>query len=141
MKKLLLLSALLIFACSSDDSSNDNNINDPIVGTWETYRGEQQDGSNNWSVFYYEENEFVFEFFADGTFITDTNGTWLNNGDGTYTITVIDSEGSDINPSEIYHFYCDNNIMVNTEDYSSFWYSQKQGYNHQECNEIQYNVN
>ena len=148
MKKLiLLLSIPIFFTCSSDSSddsnnSNDNNVNDPIIGVWNTYREEQQDGDDNWSVFYYDENEFVLEFFADGTFIFETYGTWINNGDGTYTITVIDSEGSDINPSEIYHFYCDNNIMVNVgNNYSSFWYYQKQGYNHQECNEIQYNVN
>ncbi|MFL2625634.1 MAG: hypothetical protein ACJ0PS_00430 [Flavobacteriaceae bacterium] len=141
MKKILLLSALSIFACSSDDSnnSNDNNVNDPIVGTWETYLFEEYLGNGEW-----ESNSGInccITFNSDGTFTStpnfedDATGTWqkLPNGMYTYSNGALD---------EI-TFYCNNNFYVANFDGSDsgYEYYQKQGFNHQECNEIQYNVN
>ena len=146
MKKLLLLSALLIFACSSDDGSNNNhnNSNDPIIGTWEIFYSEATDGSNNWQgSFEIPIGDFTFVFNSDGSFdVIDSGfleqniGTWTNLGNNVYQFTDDEAEYMDI-----LTFNCSNNILI--YDYNGVGdileYFQKQGYNYQNCNEIEYN--
>ena len=146
MKKLLLLSALLIFACSSDDSSNDNNINDPIVGTWEIFYSEATDGSNNWQgSFENPIGDFTWVFNSDGSydtidggFLEQNIGTWTNTGNNVYQFT----DGQD-DLFDTITFLCSNNILIYDFDgtYNQLEYFQKEGYNYQNCNEIEYNSN
>ena len=148
MKKLLLLSALLIFACSSDDRSNnnDNNSNDPIIGTWGIFYSEATDASNNWQgSFEIPIGDFTFVFNSDGSydiidsgFLDQNIGTWANIGNNVYQFT----EGQD-DLFDTLTFLCSNNILIYDYDGGGdiLEYFQKQGYNYQNCNEIEYTAN
>ena len=61
MKKLLILLFLVpIVSCSSDDDAND--LNEPLIGTWREFIGQQYDGENLY---------ITWDFRANGTYEND----------------------------------------------------------------------
>ena len=147
MKKILiiLLFIPLIYACSSDDD-DDTNSNDPIVGTWEIFYSESLYTSNQWDGgFDTQIGDYTWIFKSDGSydiidsgFLEQNMGTWTNMGNNIYKIT----DGEDENFDTI-NFLCSNNILIYDYNgtYSILEYFQKEGYNYQNCNEINYNAN
>ena len=148
MKKLILISAILIFACSGGDGSNnnDNNNSDPIIGTWEIFYSEATDGSNNWQGDLETPiGDFTWIFNSDGSydiidsgFLEQNLGTWTNIGNNVYQLT----DGQD-DLFDTLTFLCSNNILIYDFNgtYDQLEYFQKEGYNYQNCNEIEYNAN
>jgi hypothetical protein len=100
MKKLLLLLSVLslvLTSCSSDDDNNDSS-QELLIGTW-TYFKAFEDGveivlsdceKQETQVFNIDGTFSITEFddfdgpcVQDGTF----SGTWVNSGNGNYTVT------------------------------------------------------
>ncbi|MBN97465.1 MAG: hypothetical protein CMC56_06115 [Flavobacteriaceae bacterium] len=148
MKKLLLLSALFIFACSSDGDNPNGNTGstDPIIGTWEIFYSEAIDPSNGWQgSFEIPIGDFTFIFNSNGSydiidsgFLEQNIGTWTNLGNNVYQMIEDQDEYMDT-----LTFNCSNNILIYDYDGegSILEYFQKQGYNYQNCDEIEYNAN
>ncbi|CAI8426722.1 MAG: Uncharacterised protein [Flavobacterium sp. SCGC AAA160-P02] len=134
MKKLLLIFSLLVFACSGSD----NNIDDPILGSW---IGVQFQGSIDEivSTFYFDQNgtfSYSKQFINDPGSSQQINvdficeGDWLNNSQNVssdvslssttqyylFTFNTCDGEGENFYPTlgindEIIMLEFDNNFQ------------------------------
>lgn len=96
MKKLLVifLSLGILTACSSDDDSS-NSSEDPILGTWVLVDAstpiDEQFCFDEDSVITFNENntgEATFYLTATECSANESEGSWSNNGNSAYTITV-----------------------------------------------------
>ena len=97
MKKLFLLflSLAVFAACSKDDDDNGGNEPDPIIGTWVLVNAstplDTQFCDDEESVITFNENntgEATFYLTASECSATESEGTWSNNGNSSYTISV-----------------------------------------------------
>ncbi len=97
MKKFLVLflSMAFLFACSNDDDNEEPQGDDPIVGTWVLVDASEPLDSQ---FCFEEESTITFKanntgqatFYLTGTECSANNsqGTWSNNGNSVYTISV-----------------------------------------------------
>ena len=143
MKKslIILLFIPLIFACSKDDN-DDANSNDPIIGEWVAYRGEEKISNapnSDWNVYNFD---YTFNILNDGTF-TDSDGcsgVWEKTTNNQFNYKVYYNCDGEEEIAEI-KFYCNNNIMRFTDEYTIgqvYGYYHKSNYNPNNCNEVTY---
>ena len=144
MKRIVFFLLVLMSCSKGEDSSS----SDPAVGNWELYAYRGYDGNNNYNTYYEtpakcciiftEDEKLTCTENYDGGFIWDYN--WRNVGDGQYNIFTKDAANNTMNLSNV-TFHCNNNILIwDGESYGGgYSYFQRQGYNYQDCNELEYN--
>lgn len=97
MKKFLFLflSLAVLAACSNDDDNGDTNQPDPIIGTWLLVDAssplDDQFCFDEESTITFNEDETgqsAFYLTSAECEVTNSTGTWSNNGNSAYTISV-----------------------------------------------------
>ena len=138
MKKLIyLVLTVLITSCSSD--GNSDQTNDPLIGEWNAYRSEENNGAGTWDVSTYS---YTHNVLADGTFIGSDGctGVWENTGNTPFNYKFYYNCSQDEELVEAI-FYCNNNIIRFTDDDTIgyvYGYMKKSDYNPNNCNEVEY---
>ena len=126
----------IIFACSNESNEQSN---DPLIGEWIAYRGEEHISNSNWDV---------YDLYYTATFLAD--GTWTDSGGCSGLREKIDNNqfnyklyyncDKEEEPTEII-FFCNNNIIRHSDESTIgnvYGYMHKSNYNPYNCNEVTY---
>lgn len=142
MKRIVFFLFVLI-SCSKNE---DINSTDSIVGNWELYAYRSYDNNNNYTLNYESPPNCCITFTDDGK-LTSTesydagfiwNFTWEVVVGNSYNISMGELAGNTLYISNI-KLHCNKNILVwDGESYGGYAYFQRQGYNYQDCNELEY---
>ena len=84
---ILSVCLLIMFSCSKPEESKSNNIdpNDPLIGIWKFTSVEEKAENGTWEDIFQDAEECqqndLFKFMADGTFIVDEGASKCDSDD------------------------------------------------------------